>query len=125
MRKGSYSVLGEGGAEADLSITAFPGDVGGNLANINRWRGQLELAPISEADLSSVIQHVDLGALHADVVEFVNTQSAKSQRMIGAIVPYENATWFFKLTGPDTLVAGERERFLAFLKTVKAASSSQ
>lgn len=125
MRKGSYSVLGEGGAEADLSITAFPGDVGGNLANINRWRGQLELAPISESDLSSVIQHVDIGELHADLVEFVNTQGAKSQRMIGAIVPYDNATWFFKLTGPDTLVAGERDAFLAFLKTVTPARSSQ
>lgn len=124
MRKGSYSVLGEGGTEADLSITAFPGDVGGNLANINRWRGQLELAPISEADLSSVIKHLDLGELHADVVEFVNTQGAKSQRMIGAIVPYDNATWFFKLTGPDTLVAGERDSFIAFLKTVKAASAN-
>ena len=42
MRKGSYTVPGDG-AEADLSITAFPGAVGGELANLNRWRGQLQL----------------------------------------------------------------------------------
>ena len=47
MRKGSYAISGAGGAEADLAITAFPGDVGGDLANINRWRGQISLPPIA------------------------------------------------------------------------------
>jgi len=35
MRKGSYAIAGDGG-EADLAITAFPGDVGGDLAAISR-----------------------------------------------------------------------------------------
>jgi hypothetical protein len=119
MRKGSYAVSGADGTEADLSITAFPGEVGGNLANINRWRGQLELGPISDADLGSVITHLDIGDLHVDVVEFANPQSNPPQRMIGAIVPYAGATWFFKLTGPDALVAQEKAAFLAFLNTIK------
>ena len=38
MRKASYSVPGSDG-DSDLSVTAFPGDVGGELANVNRWRG--------------------------------------------------------------------------------------
>jgi len=124
MRKGSFSVLGEGGTEADLSITAFPGDVGGTLANVNRWRGQLQLPPLGESDLAQALQHLDLEGLHADVVEFSSTPAATSQRMIGAIIPYEGATWFFKLTGPDALVAGERDRFLAFLKTIKPSAPS-
>src|SRR4051812_22881438 len=49
MRKGSFAVTGENGETADLSITAFPGDVGGDLANINRWRGQIQLPPITDA----------------------------------------------------------------------------
>lgn len=124
MRKGSFSVLGAGGAEADLSITAFPGDVGGTLANVNRWRGQLQLPPLGETELGQTMTHLDLEGLHADVVEFASTPAATSQRMIGAIIPYDGATWFFKLTGPDALVASERERFLAFLKTVKAPAPS-
>jgi hypothetical protein len=123
MRKGSYTVPGKDGTEADLSITAFPGDVGGNVANVNRWRGQLELPPLPEAELGSVMQHVDIGDLHVDVVEFANTQSAKPQRMIGAIVPFGGSTWFFKLTGPDALVAGERDAFLSFLRTIKAPAA--
>src|SRR5262249_22321427 len=39
MRKGSYAVPGDGGVEADMSITSFGGAVGGELANLNRWRG--------------------------------------------------------------------------------------
>src|SRR2546425_682214 len=50
MRKGSYAVPGDGGATADLSITAFPGDVGGEAANVNRWRGQVSLPPLADAE---------------------------------------------------------------------------
>ena len=124
MRKGSYAVLGANGEEADMAITAFPGDVGGNLANVNRWRGQLGLQPINEADLGSVLNHIDIGDLHVDVVEFVNSQSDKPLRMIGAIVPFRDATWFFKLTGPDALVAQEKQTFLSFLQTVKTPGAA-
>lgn len=124
MRKGSYAIAGANGEEADMAITAFPGDVGGNLANVNRWRGQLGLQPIGEAELGSVLNHVDIGDLHVDVVEFVNTQSDKPQRMIGAIVPFNGATWFFKLTGPDALVAKEKQAFLSFLNTVKTPTAA-
>lgn len=124
MRKGSYAIPGADGSEADLSITAFPGDVGGNLANVNRWRGQLELAPLAESDLGAALQHLDVGDLHVDVVEFANEQSSKPQRMIGAIVPFGGSTWFFKLMGPDALVAQERKAFLTFLQTIKAPAPS-
>jgi hypothetical protein len=122
MRKGSYAVPGTDGAEADMAITAFPGDVGGNLANINRWRGQLQLGPIGEADLGSVMDHVDIGDLHVDVVDFANDEASPPQRMIGAIVPHGGATWFFKLMGPDSVVAKEKPVFLDFLKTIKTSA---
>jgi hypothetical protein len=113
MRKGSYSVGGPEGA-GDISITAFPGDVGGNLANVNRWLGQLQLPPVSDA--ASVLQPLESNGLHLLVFEGANQGS----RMIGVIVPQSGATWFFKFTGPDALVAREKPAFLDFLKTVKA-----
>lgn len=121
MRKGSYAVAGADGTEADMSVTAFPGDVGGTLANVNRWRGQLDLPPMAEAELESLMQHLHVGDFHIDVVEFANPQSSNPQRMIGAIVPFNGATWFFKLTGPDALVAREREAFLALVDSIKIA----
>jgi hypothetical protein len=120
MRKGSYAVTGENGAEADLSITAFPGDVGGDLANLNRWRGQIQLPPLAASDLATATTHADINGLHVTVVDFANPSAANAQRILGAIVPVQGATWFFKLTGPDALVAKEKPAFEEFLKTIKA-----
>ena len=112
MRKGSYTIDGPEGA-GDLSITAFPGDVGGNLANVNRWRGQLQLPPV--ADLAGAVQPLEANGLHMLVFEDANNGS----RMLGVIVPRPGETWFFKLKGPDVLVAREKPAFLEFLKTVR------
>ncbi len=120
MRKGSYAIPGDSGADADLSITAFPGDVGGEAANFNRWRGQLELPPLNEKELAEVVTHLEQNGLTFSVAEFVNHKGDKPQRIIGALVPYNGATWFFKLMGPEALVAREKPAFFAFLQTVKA-----
>lgn len=125
MRKGTLLIPGDGAESgAELAITAFPGDVGGNLANVNRWRQQLGLGPIAAAELGATLRHLHVGDLHIDVVELVGpaTPPAAPQRVLGAIVPYSGATWFFKLTGPDALVAREREQFLAFVRTIRPAS---
>lgn len=120
IRKGSYTVPGEGDAKGDLSITAFPGDTGGLHANVNRWRGQIGLAPIGDADVEKSIEHLESNGLHMEFVEMVGTSGNPPMRLLGAIVPYQGETWFFKLTGPDPLVASQREAFRTFLSTVKA-----
>jgi hypothetical protein len=120
MRKGSYTITGPGGA-AELAITAFPGDVGGDLANVNRWRGQLQLPPIAQAEFETATRHLDRNGLHITVVDLVGT-GGSAQRILGAMVPHAGATWFFKLMGPDALVAQERTAFLAFVDTIKPAA---
>jgi hypothetical protein len=119
MRKGSFSVKGDGG-EADLSITAFPGSTGGLLANVNRWRGQLGLAPFSEGEMEANTVHLDASDLHMIVVDFAGTAGDKSTRILGAIVPHDTDTWFFKLMGPDALVENQKPAFLEFLHTIKS-----
>jgi hypothetical protein len=123
MRKASYAVPGDGGTSADLSITAFPGDVGGEIANINRWRGQLRLPPLGEADLASAITRVERDGLKFALVDLVGPGTAGPQRTVGAMVPFAGATWFFKLTGPDAPVAKAKPAFEAFLTTVKPSAS--
>jgi len=122
MRKGSFTIANEAGATADLSITAFPGAVGGEFANVNRWRGQLSLPPIVETDLATAVTHLSQNGLIFTFVDLVSTDAANPQHMLGAMVPYEGAMWFFKLSGPDALVAATKPAFLEFLKTVKAAN---
>jgi len=123
MRKGSYAVPGDGGAEADLSITAFPGDVGGEVANVNRWRNQLQLPPLSEADVAAVVTRVEHNGLTFTFVDVASAGAEHPQRIVGAMVPFEGATWFFKLLGPATAVAQAKPAFEKFLATVKPSAS--
>lgn len=123
MRKGSYAVKGDEG-EADFAITAFPGDVGGDLANLNRWRGQLSLPALNQSDFAAATEHEDHNGLHMTVVDILGTGD-KPQRILGAMVPHGGATWFFKLTGPAALVAREKSAFTAFLATIKPAAPAR
>ena len=116
MRKGSYSIAGDAGTMADLAITAFPGDTGGLFANVNRWRGQVGLGPIEAAQLETNTQAVEANGLKMVIVD----ATGSGNTLIGAIVPYNGQTWFFKLLGPEALVAREKPAFKEFLNTVKA-----
>lgn len=122
MRQGSFSIPGPDGAVADLSIIAFPGAAGGLADNLNRWRGQLALPTLPAATVESTVQHLDTPAFHADVVDYVGTANGEPTRIVGAIINHGGQSWFFKLMGPDALVAGERDTFLAFLQTVAPAT---
>jgi hypothetical protein len=120
MRKGSYSIAGDAGATADLAITAFPGDTGGLFANVNRWRGQVGLSPIEAAQLDAATQTVEANSLKIIIVEVTGKAGGGgSTTLLGAIVPHNGQTWFFKLMGPEALVAREKPAFREFLNTIK------
>jgi hypothetical protein len=120
MRKATYVVPGDDG-EAEFSITAFPNDVGGEAANLNRWRGQVKLPPLADSELAALVTRFTANGLSFAVAAFSNPEApaAGAQHILGAIVPFEGATWFFKLSGPDALVAKAKPAFLDFLQSVK------
>ena len=66
------------------------------------------------------ITRVQANGLAIGVVEMVGTGAAPV-RLIGAMVPFDGATWFFKLTGPDALVAGQKQAFLEFARSIRPA----
>lgn len=119
MRRGSYTINGSDGAIADMSITAFPGDVGGDLANVNRWRGQIQLPQIDAATLAQTSTQIAGQDLMLTMVEMANPNMPDPQGILAALVNFEGSTWFFKLQGPDKLVGAEKNNFIALLKTVK------
>jgi hypothetical protein len=45
MRIGSFAVKDGNDSSLDISVTAFPGDLGGLLPNVERWLGQIGLEP--------------------------------------------------------------------------------
>ena len=122
MRVASFSITSPDGRRADMAVTTFPGDVGGDFANVNRWRGQLQLAPITEAELPGALTQLDLPAGHFQQIDIVSDalliDGKQKARILGAWLKQPERTWFFKLAGEEALVASQREAFLKFLRTV-------
>jgi hypothetical protein len=54
----------------ELTVTNLPGDASNVLANVNRWRGQLSLPPVAEADLPKVTKEIKIDGSTATVVDF-------------------------------------------------------
>lgn len=125
MRKGSYTISEPSGATADLSITAFPGAVGGDQANIDRWRGQLGLPPVPIEQLSPALVRISSHGLSLSIVDLTSAPGGEPKRLLGAIVPFDGATWFFKLLGPDAVVAADKSAFLEFLYSVQPATEGK
>jgi len=119
MRKGSFTVPGPAG-DSDLSITAFPGDVGGELANVNRWRGQIGMTPLAPGELDASVRHLAVGGLDLVYAALLPEGDARVKGILGAMVPFGGGTWFFKLSGPKGSLQANQEAFLAFLRGIKA-----
>ena len=111
----SFTVKGADGGEARVAVSHFPGDVGGDLANVNRWRGQVGMAPVKPEDLAALVVKVSAGPKTLQLVDCSGTQF----RCTAAWVRHGADTWFFKFTGPDALVGAEKAKFTAFLESVR------
>jgi hypothetical protein len=111
MRKGSWSI-GPADAAADLAVTVFPGDVGGRVANFNRWRQQLGLPP-APAGAFDAVQPAKVGDLEGEVVQFASADGATATRAV--LVAHKGSTWFFKMTGPGPTVQAAAAAFDAFV----------
>ena len=118
MRKASFAVVTPEG-EGDFSISSFAGEAGGLEGNLNRWRSQVQLPALGASELASQASVVANGPLRFTVVDFAGQTSNGPTRILGAVLPLEKETYFFKMTGPDAVVAAQKPAFLEFLKTVK------
>ena len=123
MRRGSWVVNGPEGQTADIAVTVFPGDVGGQLANINRWRAQIGLGPVKESEVESMTTKLAAGDATATIVDFTNPTPATGgtfpQRMIVATISHGGDSWFIKMTGAAPLVEAQKQAFFDFVKSVK------
>ena len=126
MRVASFKVTGPDATSADVSVVAFPGEAGGLVSNINRWRGQLELPPLEEEQLRQTIQQIQLPGTQANMVDLQTVEnSSKPSRILGAVLERPDLTWFIKMTGSPTLLESQREKFLDFVKSFRFDDSEQ
>lgn len=116
MRRATF-LVGPKEREAELSVISLPGTAGGDLANVNRWRGQIGLPDIDQAALDREAQKVASAAGPVLVVDYVGAQT----RLLAGILHHRGQAWFFKLTGPVETVGEAKPAFWEFLESLRPA----
>ena len=111
----------ENAAKADITVSSFPGDVGGLLANVNRWRRQISLPPLDDAGLAAAVTALNTAAGPASEVDITGTDPKTGQpaQLVGVILPLNGQSWFYKLLGDATVVGHQKADFLQFVQSVK------
>jgi hypothetical protein len=125
MRVASYHVKGKDGKMADVSVIPLPGMAGRDLDNVNRWRGQVGLAPVTEAELGKLAESVQVGGQEGKLYEMAgqNSGSGEKNRILAAIVRRPDAAWFFKMVGDDGVVSEQKSAFVEYLKSFSFAAA--
>ena len=120
MRAASLRVAGKDGKQAEVSVIPLPGLAGSDLANVNRWRGQVGLPGVSEAELAKLAQAVEIAGQSASLYEQAGTNAGSGDKtcILAAITRRDGVAWFFKMTGEAGLVAEQKPAFIEFLKSV-------
>jgi hypothetical protein len=115
MRYASFSASAEEAGKIDISIVTFPGDGGSDADNINRWRGQIGLAPAEANAVTSQVAPLKTG----DTTFSTTDIAGNKMRTIAAWTRRDGRVWFFKATGPTVAIEKEKPNFVKFIESVR------
>jgi hypothetical protein len=110
MQQAKFTIPGKDGAKAEVTVSVFPSATGGTVENVKRWRRQLALADIPDAEIAKLAQPLPGAPEGSVIVDLKNENRA----LTGAIVPLRGSWWFLKLTGDAPAVASARDAFVVF-----------
>lgn len=113
MQDARFAMPDQGAAKAELSVSVFPKPAGDRLSNVNRWRGMVQLPPVTEADLPGAVTSLDPAVSDAILVDVTNN----GKRLLAAAYPRGGRHFYFKLLGDEAAVAAQRDAFIAFVRS--------
>ena len=116
-----FVLPGRGDVLTAINVSKSTGDGGGLLANLNRWRNQISLQPVTEADLATQVQSLDLPGGKGTLAD-ISGQDAKTgqkTRVLAVVVPRPGETWFYKLMGDAQVAQQEKDAFMKFVQGVQ------
>ena len=117
MAVGNYVVRGKNGAKAQITVSSLP--LSDELANVNRWRGQVNLEPITIEELGMQRESIRVAGHAGAMFDMVGTtpDTGKKTRIVAALGNLGDSTWFFKMMGDDELVAAQKDAFTTFVSS--------
>lgn len=110
----------EGGVT--VNVFRFPGDAGGLLENVNRWRGELDLAPLAAEELEESGTRMTVAGQAMFIVDLSAEQGEPVHRTLGAIFSHGGESWFVKMQGHHGAVQSNLQNFIDFLRSLKFPS---
>ena len=108
----------------DVSVVVLPGPAGGELANVNRWRGQIGLPPVDEAALAGARKLVRSGAGPVSLYEFTSEGQRRS-RIVAGLVEVAGNTWFVKMVGDAEPASAARPDFLRLVESLRLETATR
>ncbi|MFA9478379.1 hypothetical protein ACERK3_08725 [Phycisphaerales bacterium AB-hyl4] len=107
--------VGSGENAAAVAVTPLRGEGGGMLANINMWRSQLGLDPVDNEDE----QQAETITIDGREAKLIALDGERELSLVVAILPEDDRTWFFRLSGPRAAVHEHREAFEQLLASAR------
>jgi hypothetical protein len=121
MRKGTWQAPAPADAKdaqpVEISVNVFQGQLGGLLANVNRWHGQVGLPEdVTDANMADSVKTITMDGRQA---QLVSLDGPNGQSLEGVIVSLPDRVWTFHMLGSTATVTAQRAAFRAFLDSVK------
>ena len=119
MRKAAFRVERDG-KRVDITAIDLAASAGALLPNINRWRQQIKLEPITQQEMETSISDIQVAGVKGTYVELIGPENDEPrQAILGVVAIRGSKSWFFKLWGNAEIALQEKERFQAFANSVK------
>jgi len=112
---------------AEVMVTRLRGaQFGDILENINRWRAQVGLGPVTKVE-DQPSERIPLAGNSAAYFDFTGpgNEQRPNRRMLLVMSVNNNDVWFFKMIGPQQVIASEKTNFEEFLKSVDVAAAEK
>lgn len=118
MRKAAF-VVQDGDRKVEVTAIDLAAQSGTLLANVNRWRGQIQLPEITQSELDKAASRIQVADVEGNYVELLGPEGTKSrQAILGVVAMRGEQVWFFKLWGDAELALREKTRFQEFVKSI-------
>jgi hypothetical protein len=123
MRLASFEIPFSTGS-GDLSIMELGGNGGGLEANVNRWRGQIDLDPLTKLEIENEAGSGVSQIGNYQLFQLINFEK-KESAFLAAVFPLESKTLFIKLTASADGILEIEKDFKDFCSSIKFENSRQ
>jgi hypothetical protein len=107
---------------ATISVTKLAKNAG-LLNNVNRWRGQLGLEKIDQAELTETTRPFEVDGNSGTYIEMSGTRDGRPAMTLGVIHSLSYRTlpeiWFYKITGNTDAVMKEKAAFEEYVRSAR------